>query len=116
MLHNIGIKNRILFQICQLLTNREVMVQLEGCTSEAREVTNGLAQGNPSSVVLADIYGSTIASSMDQKHGRTMIKVCFVDDITLLISVENSVEGVIEVQNVLNSIYEDAKKTRPKTT
>ena len=67
-LYEIGIKDKLLYQI---LTNREVMVQIDGCTSRPKKVRNGLGQRAPSSVVLADIYSSSIGP----KDSKTRIKV-----------------------------------------
>ena len=100
-----GIKDKLLYQFYQILTNREVMVQIDGCTSEPKKVKNGLGQGAPSSVVLADIYSSSIGP----KDTKTRIKVCFVDDMTLVCSVPSDLNGLKEVQDLLNSIYKDAK-------
>ena len=103
-LKDMGINDKLFYQLYMILTNREVIVQTEQYSSQFKKVRNDAIQGAPCSCLLAELYAGGIGEPDDENEA----KITYIDNTTLLVCVEPTIVGFHQVQRTFEKIYGDA--------
>ena len=82
-----------------LLTNRRTRIKFDDFTSELIEITNGIGQGDPLSMLLYIIYNADLLEITDDDHLEAALG--YVDDIALIAIGNNFDESTTKLQNLM---------------
>ena len=72
-LKDIGVEDKMLFQLMGILTNREVMVRSNETKSNIGVAKNGLVQGGSSSVILSTLYTKDVVRVIEEYQAKLHI-------------------------------------------
>lgn len=75
-----GADNKLLRLIHSFLTNRRMLVKVDGHLSEILALDNGIPQGSPLSVILYNIYANTLARAIEEYPGMDFVGI-YADNI-----------------------------------
>ena len=82
-----------------LLTNRRTRIKFDDFTSDLIEITNGIGQGDPLSMLLYIIYNADLLEITDDDHLEAALG--YVDDIALIAIGNNFDESTEKLQNLM---------------
>ena len=85
--------------ITQLLTNRRTKIKFDDFTSESIEITNGIGQGDPLSMLLYIIYNADLLEITDNDQMESALG--YVDDIALIAIGNDFEETTQRLQNLM---------------
>ena len=87
-------------QLChQLLTSRRTRIHFNNYTSELMDITNGIGQGNPLSMLLYIIYNADLLDLPDDLNNEDVLG--YVDDIALLAIGNNFEETTTRLKQMM---------------
>ena len=102
LLHNLE-KRRIptvyINFITQLLTNRRTKIKFDDYTSDLIEITNGIGQGDPLSMILYIIYNADLLEIIDDDQLEDALG--YVDDIAIIAIGNDFEETTTRLQNLM---------------
>ena len=102
LLHNLK-KRRIptvyINFITQLLTNRRTKIKFDDYTSDLIEITNGIGQGDPLSMILYIIYNADLLEIIDDDQLEDALG--YVDDIAIIAIGNDFEETTTRLQNLM---------------
>ena len=110
--HKAGIQGGVLYQLYQIINNREIRVKVNNAYSKPRKMSNGSPQGLALSLPMTSIYtnglkeylDSVEKTNEDDENVETDHKY-FIDDLTLLIYTNRSRGGIAAAQKILDKVY-----------
>ena len=109
---NLGIQGNTLFQINEIITNRQVRIKLNNKLSKPVKISNGNPQGLSISLPLSSIYTNGIEKYLEEtgKDNENDEKIkkdfgLFIDDTSLIISTTKDDKGIRAAQKVVDAIY-----------
>jgi retron-type reverse transcriptase len=101
----VGIAGNIVRWVRSFLTNRRVMLVIDGRTRETHDIHAGLPQGSPATPVLFILSISAIFLWLKERH-PSMRAISFVDDIGLVVRYNDLDEGTREMESVARHVVE----------
>ena len=85
--------------VAQLLTNRRTRLRFDNYISEYREITNGIGQGDPLSMLLYILYNADLLEIPDDNSQEDTLG--YVDDIALIASGNTFEESTQRLKNMM---------------
>ncbi|XP_055918538.1 uncharacterized protein LOC129950636 [Eupeodes corollae] len=102
-LKNWGINKQLLQVISSFMSNRTIIVKINGHLSTATSIQNGIPQGSPISTVLYNAYVNPLLETLQSELVQTKTILTYADNIFVLASGKPD-----EVKNTLNSTVSKA--------
>ena len=102
LIHNLKrrrIPTKLVEFVAQLLTNRRTRLRFDDYTSEYREITNGIGQGDPLSMLLYILYNADLLEIPDDDSQEDALG--YVDDIALIASGNTFEESTQRLKNMM---------------
>ena len=102
LLHNLRkqrIPNTYIKFITQLLTNRRTKIKFNDYISEMMEITNGIGQGDPLSMLLYILYNADLLKIPDTDQNEDALG--YIDDIAFIAIGDNYHEMTAKLKNIM---------------